>query len=1378
MSDKNKDIIELVIEGSDEYSDVSEAVRAEMTALADKTKATRTEFDKLEKSLDLAGTYRAQEQEVNRLAEAQAKAKQEVTRLTQADREARGANVELVAQLAKAKAEFGSLRTATNRVQKAFDATKDSMRRYGVDLEKVEASQSDYRQTAERLSGELADLSVAQTKLVSTAQEEVEVAREAVVAKKAQAEEAERLTIALQKQQAEAEENLRVQRKTREESEKYERTLTDLIANLRTGKITWEQYNAQMAKAADGVELARRETAKIGRAFQEQAIEARNYAKEQDKLIAQQKAAVAEQKDAEIQQRKNTEQTARYTKVVQDLSIELRDGSISWEDYKRKTTDAARATDLSRQQISKINAALDAQVVAARKAAEASRQQAAEDKRLEVAAQRYRLELEKLVGAYQNGKLSADQFARSEEILRQKLYLSEDQVAETRRELKAYANQLQVIPAGHDKAARSTDRLTQVTRRLAQAYAALLAAQKGAEQIAGGYREYTNTENAMVGLAKTTTLTAAEIQDLADKMQHLSGDITPTTKVQLLEVAAAAGRMGVEGAENIGKFTKSIDALSSATDLAGNDTAQAVAQILNVTGEAQKNVVGVSAAIADLGNNTATTEEQIVHFSKRLASDTATVHLTSAEVLGLGAALAEMGLQSEGSSTVVGRSFRYIEDAVKGGGLAMEDLMRVTGLSSEALEKAYGEDKIALFSKFLQGLGRMQDGGETLNGILDQLGIKSDENARILGLLSQRYEGITTNVNLSNKAFEAGNAHFEEAAKKAATLSTGFERLQNRAKALQEKFGEAFSDDLSRAMNNTLADTDALDETFAELGEVLADVVEKFSGFFGAVDSLLSVIPGANSEIGLMDGLLTSLGAIFETVTIRVSWLVAGIAKLAIAWNEFFGDTDDVEYWSDVQDKALERASSGIQRLTDDYDRLAGESSRAFQDLRDTYAENREALGRLDADQRKAAETILKSTGYIQGNDAVYRDLTRAIQRASEEKRILAGYTEEENAALNNNVALLKAQGVAEDEAIRRSQEKLAAKRQEQEVAEQARLEAEKEAKAAALALETDEKEYKQRQEEKAKLIKAQGEAWKALGLDIDEVTEGITEQGREAADAFLLLATEGEYSAEQISKAFDSALSKTRTKADIEALISTLERARDTGVITGETFRTAFDQASDKIKGVKRDTKDAADEVDGFNDALEETGKVGTGSIGDLTRAIRELITEVAKLQQGYEAAAESAQKMRDAGDGEGSHHRSHGGGSDTESIKRGKLGAAQRQELLETGDRLAVEIYDELIAGLSKTLSGKVLSPYDDTVVAEPKRLAKLARQQSAAASRPGEDRRRPGFDEQLPAGSGSQLVRIEFDRAGVTHALIANNESAQAFLDNLVEVGAITR
>lgn len=1001
---KNQDIIELIIRGEDEYSDVSEDVRQELVKLSAEASETREEFENLQQSLDLSETYREQESDINRLAEAQARSKQAVDALTTANKEAKGANTEIVASLAKAKAEYASLRTATNRAQRAFDQTKETMRKYGVEVDKVERNQEDMRISAEKLSAESQRLAKTQQELVQAARDQIRAAKE----------------------------------------------------------------------------------------------------------------------------------------------------------------------------------------------------QAAAQKALDQATEKYRVELSRLVEEYRQSEQSAEQFEQAESQLRSKLRLSEQQVKETRQEMKAYADQIERVPAGQMATAKSTNNLTAVTRGLAKAYGALLAAQQAAATVTGSVAAYTETEDAMLGLQKTTDLTATELEDLSNELTRLSTDVTPTTKVRLLEIAAAAGRMGVVGAENIQKFTTSIDALSYAADLAGDETAQSVAQILNVTKEAQSNVTGVAAAIAALGNTTATSEGKILDFATRLAASTSTAHLTSAEVLGLAAALSEMGQQADGASTVIGRSFAYIEEAVKKGGKPLEDLQRITGRTSESIIEAFGQDKVALFEEFAKGLGRLQDGGQTLNSILEEMGLKSDENARILGMLSQSYQNIGRVVKTSNDAFNEGNAHFKEMAAQAASLSSGFARLQNRVTQLQSVMGEAFSDDIARVLDNTSGSSEALEATLADVAETLADIIDVTGGLLSSLTGLTDLFGQATSGVGLLDLAMSAAGIAVDSISTKINILVASIAKVAQVSNEFFGETEDAERWATIHEEAMDRVGEASERNSRRIQGIMGESSRAFDDLKDAYNAHKDSLGEMDEEQRNAVQTIIESTGYIKGNDQAYRTLTRAMQQAALAKRILGDFNAEEKIQIQASIDLLVAQGLSLDEATEKALANAKAKKEAAEAAKEAEREAAEEEKKRTEA-------QQKAADEQAKNSAKVSAALKTLKLDLDATGTVLTKVGLESIEAFKAvhenisgIGATAEQSAAILQASFESALSSIDTHEGLKQLKAELERAKASGADFGNSYSKYLDQIDAKQRALKDSAKDLGDEIertggkmiligDGAEDAGEE---------------------------------------------------------------------------------------------------------------------------------------------------------------------------------------------
>ena len=90
---------------------------------------------------------------------------------------------------------------------------------------------------------------------------------------------------------------------------------------------------------------------------------------------------------------------------------------------------------------------------------------------------------------------------------------------------------------------------------------------------------FANLETAIVGVAKTTDLTAFELGQLVSEMTALSSEI-PVATSELLGFAQIAGQLGVKGQDNLANFAETIAKVGVATDLAGEEAATAFTRIL------------------------------------------------------------------------------------------------------------------------------------------------------------------------------------------------------------------------------------------------------------------------------------------------------------------------------------------------------------------------------------------------------------------------------------------------------------------------------------------------------------------------------------------------------------------------------------------------------------------------------------------------------------------------------------------------------------------------------------------------------------------------------------------------------------------------------
>src|SRR5690606_8446080 len=90
-----------------------------------------------------------------------------------------------------------------------------------------------------------------------------------------------------------------------------------------------------------------------------------------------------------------------------------------------------------------------------------------------------------------------------------------------------------------------------------------------------------------------------------------------------------AGQLGIRAVANLTNCTRTIDQLTGATTLTGEEGAKNLARLMNIMQESMGNVDRLGAAIVDLGNNFASTETEILNMSLRIAGAGKTIGLTT-----------------------------------------------------------------------------------------------------------------------------------------------------------------------------------------------------------------------------------------------------------------------------------------------------------------------------------------------------------------------------------------------------------------------------------------------------------------------------------------------------------------------------------------------------------------------------------------------------------------------------------------------------------------------------------------------------------------------------------------------------------------------------
>jgi TP901 family phage tail tape measure protein len=319
------------------------------------------------------------------------------------------------------------------------------------------------------------------------------------------------------------------------------------------------------------------------------------------------------------------------------------------------------------------------------------------------------------------------------------------------------------------------------------------------------YSEFVQFEKGLTNVAKTTKLTGTDLDEFKDNIIGISESV-PITTDRLLEIGTAAGQLGIQGTDNLTKFTKTIALLSETTNVEGEDAALTLARLINITGESVDTVDRLGAALVDLGNNFAAQESEILEISKDVGKAAVQFGLGSDEILGMSTAMAALGIQAEAGGTVVGKAFAAIDSAVRQGGPAFEKLIELTGMTGDELTETFSKDATKVFEKFIQGLGKSGAAGKDMTAELAAMELSGIRVNKILPTLATRSDLLSDALERAGKASEENTALNNEAAIKFESNAAKWQLAQNKINNTFIKLGAEIAPQITEAFG-AIADT-------------------------------------------------------------------------------------------------------------------------------------------------------------------------------------------------------------------------------------------------------------------------------------------------------------------------------------------------------------------------------------------------------------------------------------------------------------------------------------------------------------------------------------------------------------------------------------------
>ena len=362
--------------------------------------------------------------------------------------------------------------------------------------------------------------------------------------------------------------------------------------------------------------------------------------------------------------------------------------------------------------------------------------------------------------------------------------------------------------------------------------------------LAGAAKAAMEYESAFAGVEKTVDGTREELDDLSDAIKRMSTEM-PAATSEIAGVAEVAGQLGI-ALPDIEEFSKVMIDLGISTSLSSEQAAESLARLFNIMGNTSDEYERAGSVLVELGNNSATSEKDILQLTMRLAAAGKQAGMTTQDVMGIATGMSSMGISAEAGGGSMSKFISNMNNAVSVGTGRLKELEQATGhtwremeimaensprafktladsvnlpsgelkrfikagkdaeqmadimdISVEELAKRFRDDAAGSVVAFIEGLQDVENGlnsatlsGKDANAILTEMGITEVRLRDTLLRTANAGELMSDSLAMANKEWATNTALTKEASIRYETFESQWEMMKNAFKLIAINLGE------------------------------------------------------------------------------------------------------------------------------------------------------------------------------------------------------------------------------------------------------------------------------------------------------------------------------------------------------------------------------------------------------------------------------------------------------------------------------------------------------------------------------------------------------------------------------------------------------------
>lgn len=286
---------------------------------------------------------------------------------------------------------------------------------------------------------------------------------------------------------------------------------------------------------------------------------------------------------------------------------------------------------------------------------------------------------------------------------------------------------------------------------------------------------YAEMDETMTNVRKYTGQTADEVERMNEDFKKMD---TRTSREELNELAGAAGRLGIQGTEEIEEFVDAADKINVALgDDLGDKAVDQIGKLSIMFGEDDRRglrgkMLATGSAVNELAQNSSAAAGYLVDFTARTAGVGKQAGLAQTQIMGFASVLDQNMQQDETSATAFQNLLtKMFQEPAKFAELAGQNVKDFSELLRTDANEAVLQFLQAMhdkggFAELAPMFEQMSMDGSRATGVLSVMADKLDDIRTAQALAAEAYADGTSVINEFNVQNESVQAQLDKARKK------------------------------------------------------------------------------------------------------------------------------------------------------------------------------------------------------------------------------------------------------------------------------------------------------------------------------------------------------------------------------------------------------------------------------------------------------------------------------------------------------------------------------------------------------------------------------------------------------------------------------------